>query len=131
MAEIVGKNLYMTFGATVLSSDFRTATANEETGLVDASAGSDANRSYIATLKDGTMDVSLVAQADGTVLWDALAPGSGTTLTWGEEGTATGNPRHSVAAIVASRSKDMPYDDLVIYNVSFQFNGAVTDDIYP
>jgi hypothetical protein len=131
MAEIVGKNLYIEFGGTDLSSDFRTVTNNEETGLVDASAGSDAARTYIATLKDGTLDYSMVAQADGTATWDAVAPATAGTLIWGEEGTAAGNARHTVDALVASRSKDIPYDDLVIYNVSFQFNGAITDDVYP
>lgn len=130
MAEYTGTALYMTFGATVLSSDYRNLDASEEVGLVDASAGSDTNRTYLATLKDGKATIELVAQTGGTVLWDALKPGTSDTLTWAPEGTATGKQKHAVPAIIQSRKRTYPYDDIVVMTFDLQMNGAVVDSIY-
>lgn len=121
---------YIKFGATVLSSDWRTFTPQEEVGLADASAGNDTNRTYLTTLKDGKASLELVAQAAGTAVWNALAPGVTGTLEWAPEGTATGKQKHSVPAIVMSRQAEQPFDDLTVYKVDFQFNGAVTDTVY-
>lgn len=130
MAEYTGSTLYLTFGSTVLSGDYRNFDDNEEIGLVDASAGSDANRTYLTTLKDGKATVELVAQTGGTPLWDAMMIGSANTLTWAPEGTATGKQKHSVNAIVMNRKRSHPYDDIVAMTFDLQFSGAVTDTVY-
>lgn len=130
MAEFVGSSLYLTFGSTVLSADFRSFDQTEEVGLVDASAGADANRTYLATLKDGKATVELVSQTAGTALWDAVVPGATATLTWAPEGTATGKQKHTAPTIVMSRKRTYPYDDVVVLTVDLQFNGAVTDTVY-
>ena len=131
MAEQTGSTLYLTFGTTVLSTDYRTFNETEEMGLVKASAGSDTFESYITTLKDGTAKAQLVYQSLGSAIWSAVAPGVSGTLTWAPEGTATGKPKHQVTtAIVKTRSKDIPYDNLIVLNVDFQFSAAVTDSVY-
>ncbi|SRR5581483_6559466 len=131
MPEYVGGAAgYIKFGTTVLAADFRTFDAEEEVGLADASAGNDANRTYLVTLKDGKATIELVAQADGTALWNALAPGTQGTLEWGDEGSAVGKPRHTVNAIVQKRKRTVPYDDIVVLNFDLQFSGAVADGTY-
>jgi hypothetical protein len=130
MAAITGKNLYLDFGGTVLDTDYRSFSQSEEMGLVDASAGSDANRTYLTTLKDGTASTTIVYQASGTLVWDALVPGTNGTLTWAEEGTTSGKSKHTVWATVVSREKSMEYADLAVADIEFQFNSAVSDTAY-
>lgn len=133
MAEFVfGSAGYIKFGSTVLSSDERTFTPEESIGLADATAGNDTARTRLATIKDGKASWEGVLQAGGTALWAAVAPGVSGTLEWGEEGTATGKPKHTVVAIVESRKREFPYEDIAVAQVEFVFSGgaAVTDTAY-
>lgn len=132
MAEFIAgqASVFIKFGSTTLSQDYRTFSAPEDVSLVDASAGNDTNRTYLAALKDGKASIELVPQAGGTAIWNAVAPGTSGTLEWAPEGTATGKQRHYVTAIVMSREPSFPYADLPIYKVDWQFSGAVTDTVY-
>lgn len=131
MAEFTGSGLYLKFGIAVYQSDFRTFEPTEEVGLVEASAGADTNRSYLTTLKDGNASLELVMQAGNTVIWPAFAPGSSGILEWGEEGTASGKPKHVCnSAIVKSRTKPISYQDVVVGRIQLQFSAAVTDSSY-
>lgn len=133
MSEFTGKNLHVSFNGTVLTGNQRTFSDQEEAGLVDASAGADVARSYLKTIEDGTATMEILQDdgAGGPTLWAAVKPGTSGSLIWGEEGNVAAQPRHTVNAIVSSRKKDSPYDDLVVVTVEFQFSGVVTDDVYP
>lgn len=130
MAEYAGSALYLKFGATVLSSDYRSFNSHEEAGIIDASSGADTYRNKIAILTDANASVELVGQSAGTALWAALAPGTSGTLEWGDEGTATGKPRSYGVAIVKSRDRKVAYDNITVLNADFELNGAVTDTVY-
>lgn len=130
MAGITGTNLYLIFGSKVLDTDYRSFSDSEEMALVDESAGSDANRTYLTTLKDGTASATIIIQSADTGTWGALVPGTSGTLEWGEEGTAASKPKHQVVAIVSSREKSMEYADLVVADIEWQFSGAITDGTY-
>ncbi len=130
MAEYVGSTLYLKFGSTTLQSDFRSFEPNESIDTVDSSAGSDTFKTKLTTLKDGKATVELVDQTAGTVLWAAVVPGTSGTLEWGPEGTATNKPKHYCDAIVTSRTKTVPYSDIVVLKIEWAMNGAVTDTVY-
>lgn len=133
MAEFTGKNLYVAFKGTSLAVDYREFSEDEEVGTTDASAGSDVARTYLTTLEDGTATLSLLEQAGETAAtdpWNLMDKAAEGTLEWGEEGTASNKPRHYVNAIVTSRGKTMPYDDVVEMTFGFQFSGTVTDTAY-
>lgn len=130
MAAISGKSLYLLFNGTVIDTDYRSFNPTETIDLLDQSAGSDDNRTYIVSLEDGTASVEMVMQADGTAVWNACDLGTEGTLEWAEEGTATGSERSYVNAIVNERSKTIPYADLIIMNISWQFSGDVTNTVY-
>lgn len=130
MAEFTGSDLYLKFGSTVLSADFRNFDTDEEVGLADASAGNDTARTYLKTLEDGKATAELVAQTGGTALWTAVKKGTEATLEWGDEGTAAGKPKSTVNAIVMNRKKSRPYDGVVVITVDWQFSGEVTDGTY-
>lgn len=130
MAEFVGKNVSVVFGGTALAGNFRSFSVTEEAGLVDASAGNDTARTYLKTLEDGTATLEVLAQDDSVAIWTAVRQGTVGSLVWGEEGTGSGQPRHTVNAIVSNRKKDMPYDDVVVITAEFQFSGLVADDSF-
>jgi hypothetical protein len=130
MAGVSGQNLYLLFAGNVLDTDYRSFSQSEEMGVVDVSAGADADRTYVDALKDGTASATLVVQSDDTTTWGYVALGTEGTLEWGVEGTASGNMRSYVTAIVIGRSKSMEYDDVAVFDVEWQFSGAVTDTTY-
>ena len=130
MAEYTGSALYLKFGSTVLSSDFRSFDTDESMDLADATAGADTYKNWLSTVADGSATCQLVDQAGGSALWTAIAPGTSGTLEWGEEGTTSTKPKHTVNAVVKGRTKSRPYADVVVLNVSFQFKAAPTDSVY-
>lgn len=117
-----GKDMSISFNSQTLNTDFRGFTSDETAELADDTAGSDANRHYIAGVKDGTATVTCVAQSGGTALWAAVAPGTSDTLQWSGAGGGT----QSVEAIVQSRSNSVDYGDVAMFDVTFQFIGAVS-----
>lgn len=127
-----GTNAYMKFDSTVLSTNYRSFSISDKMGLVDQSAGSDTGSTYLTTLRDGSMNVTIKHKAGDTALWAALAPGTEATLEWGEEGTAAGKPKHTVNAIVGNRQQSASYNDLVVVDLTFQFSSdeGVTDGTY-
>ena len=132
MAGVTGSALYLAFGSgtTVLDTDYRNMSPDESIGLVDQSAGADADKTFLTTLKEGSASATIVIQAADTTTWGALVPGSEGTLEWAEEGTAATKPRHYVNAIVKRRRKAVQYADLLVADVEWQFSGAVTDTTY-
>jgi len=129
MAEYTGQNLVASFvhpsGTLTLNTDYRSLSTSPSIGMVDASAGSDANRTYLTTLKDGKYSYRGVAQTAGTVLQAALLPGVIGTLIIGAEGTATGAQKETCPVISMGAAYNYPYDNIVEISCDFQANGAV------
>lgn len=132
MTTYTGKNLYLKFGSTELAADYRTFTPTYQTGLEDASAGSDTGVTRLATLFDGNASATFRSIAGGTATWSALAPQTSGTLEWGPEGTASSKPKYTVTAIVESRSETLAYAGVTEWNITWQFsdNGGVTESSY-
>jgi len=130
MGRYSGKDLYVEFAGTDLSGDFRTLDVPESCTIIDASAGSDTYKDKLAGQTDATASLSMLHQAAGTVLWDALAPTTEGTLIWAPEGTASAKPKHSATVIVSSRGKSIPYEGVVELSVDFDIKSAITDTIY-
>lgn len=131
MPEYTGKDLYVAFAGTVFSSRFRSFDADETQALVAKDAGADTAMTYLNTLQDGKGTLEVLAEAGGTALWAAGVKGASGTLIWGDEGTASGKPKHSVPAIVARRRRNNVYNETVKLTFDFQFNGTVVDGTFP
>ena len=127
--EQTGKSAYIKYGSTVLSTDFRTLSTSEENGLVDATAGADTYKVWLATHIDGGASLNLV-DTGGSAIWQALLPGTSGTLEWGPEGTASTKPKFTVTAVVTSRKRDIPYADVVVISADVKFSGAITEAAY-
>ena len=131
MAALTGSGLYVIFGSTELTDDYRSFGQTETGGVVDASAGADTTRTYLTTLKDGTATLSAVWQTGAAALWAAVAPLTSGSLRWGESGSYQGSPCHSVASFVTERRKSAGYADLIMADISWQFSGTVVDGTFP
>jgi hypothetical protein len=135
MAEYTGQNLVVSFihpsGTLTLNTDYRSLATNPSIGMVQATAGSDANHTYLTTVKDGNYAYRGVAQTAGTVLKAALLPGVVGTLIIGAEGTAAGAQKETCPVISMGAKYNYPYDNIVEINCDFQANGAVTLGVYP
>lgn len=134
MADYTGKDLYMTWvhsgGTAVLSSDFRTVSHNPTVSLANVTAGGDTDATYIARIKDATIDIGLLMQSGGTVLKAALCEGTGGTLIISPEGTASGKAYESFPAISLGAKMSYPYAEAVEVSCSFQKNGARAEATY-
>jgi hypothetical protein len=134
MAEFTGSNLAVYFKGTLISGNQREFSNKREMGLVDASAGADAARSYLTTLKDGTAKMVTLLQTSATATTDVpvlCVEGATGTLEWAPEGSASGKVRHYVSsAFVKSQETKSPYDDVTELSLEFQFSAAVSDGTY-
>jgi len=131
MADYTGTNANIQWvhagGTAVLSTDYRSVSVNPSIGLADTTAGADTDKTYIATIKDTTIEYAGLMQAGGTVIKAALAAGVGGTLILSSEGTASGKPKESYPAIAMGAKMLYPYDNVVEITCSFQKNGAVAE----
>src|SRR5512139_1601141 len=112
--EFLGSSLYATWttssGTTTLNTEFRNFTYRPSIDIIDATAGADSNRRRITYLKDGQVTVTQLMQNDlGSATMAQLAEGMSGTLLWAEVGTATGKPKHTMAAICLGSSYTTPY----------------------
>jgi hypothetical protein len=134
MPDFTGKDLNLQWiysgGTVVLSTDYRTLSESKEMALVDASAGADTDRTYLTTLKDGTLEYAALHQTGGSVIKLALEPGTSGTLIVGPEGTAAGKPKESIPAIVSNRAVQYPYADVVEISATFQRNGSSAGTVF-
>ena len=126
----LGTEVYVLFKGTVLDTNFRSFSMAESVDMVDQSAGSDTNKTYLTALKDGNAPLTFKYKAGDTAQWGLVALGAEGTLECGAEGTNAGKPRSYVNAIVTGRTKSMSYNDLIVVDVTFQYSGAVTDGTY-
>ncbi len=130
-----GQNAYLIFGSMVFNTYYRSAESSEEAEFAEYSAGSDANKLYLLTQKDGTFSTEVVVPSGttattGTAFRAAFAIGTGGTLVIAPEGTAVTKPKKTVYAYVKSRGEPLTYNDIVTMSVEFQYSGSVTDTAY-
>lgn len=130
MGDMTGSALYVTFKGTAITGDFRSWEDGGEMGLADATAGADTVKSYLTTQLDGTAKFSGLYQGGtaATDVYNLLAEGASGTLVISPEGTTSGKPKKTItSAIVKTRNRKIPYDNVVELNVEFQFSAAQTD----
>lgn len=128
MAKYTGSALYANFiysgGTVALTGTQRTLSYEATIDTVDVTSGADTEKSYLTTLGDATMSMTILDNASaGSAVRRACARGNYGTLTWGPEGSAVGKPKYSCAAWVTGFSTEYPYDGEVEFEVSFQKDG--------
>lgn len=127
----IGKDLYAEFicsaGTITLTGDQRTLSVDRSVDLEDITAGDESDKTYLATLKDGTAEIEVLDQAatGATGIEAALPEGTSGTLIYGPKGNTSGKPKRGFAAFVNSISVEYPYSGVVSYRISFQKSGSV------
>lgn len=133
MGHASGSALFIQFihsgGTTTISGDQRSMDWNEVVDTADTSAGADAYRTHVTTLKQVDGNMSLLDNGtDGTAIYAVIRPGSQGTLEWGPRGTDTGQPKFALPVTFTNSSLSVPYDGEIVRDYSWMGNGAwVTD----
>ncbi len=114
-------------GTVTLTGDQRSLTVDREVDTVDISAANEGDKSYLATLKDGSAEIEVLDQgSSGAASFEVLLPeGTSGTLIYAPLGTASTKPKRGFAAIITSVGVEYPYADVVVYRISFQKTGSV------
>lgn len=135
--EITGKNLYIQWiyatskggapaGTVTLQGRYRSFKFNSSLDKADITAGSDTERQYLDTIGDKTVDLKILYQGTaGSAVHRALAKRNWGSLIWGEEGTATGQPKHGMVCFIDKSDREDKYDSEVEFDVSWQGSGAM------
>lgn len=130
MPEFTGANMYFAWvysgGTVTLHGDERTVNLNPSVDYADASAGSDARKKRLTTLKDTMVSFSGVAQTGGTALEDALAEGTAGTILFGPEGTTVGTRKYTIGAFSGGGKMAFKYADVTEISVEFTGDGNYT-----
>ena len=127
MATYIGSSLVLswvtTSATTALSGDSRTFTVNENLDTVDATAGADTIKQWLAGPTDRTASLSYLHQGGITDI-SLLQPGQVGTLLVYPEGTTTTKPLYTYPLLISSLAKSIPYNNVVQIDVGFMSYGA-------
>jgi hypothetical protein len=116
-------------GTVTLNGDQTAFTVERSADMVDMTAGSEASKAYLASLKDSKFGYTRYDTGNnGSAVAAALREGTSGTLTWGPQGNTAGKPKFVIAAIVDSHKVQYPYSDKVMLEVNFQGSGAFISD---
>ena len=128
--RITGKDVYVTFGGTVLSGDQTAVSISQEGDLVDLTAAADAFHNWVSLAREDG-EVSVESYWAGTATFQKVDVLTAGTLIIAPKGTATLNPKYTWAnAIVKSRDHEMPFDDGVTWSVTFALGAALVEGAY-
>ena len=134
MAEYSGSALYFGWiysgGTVVLSGDQRSVGFTPSVEFADTTAGSDARKGRLVTVKDAAVSYAGVAQSAGTALEDALVEGTQGTIILGPEGTAAGHRKYTIGAFSQGAKFNYPYSGVVEITCDFIGDGNLTRGSY-
>lgn len=125
MARIIGKNAWISFGGTVISTDYRTFSQDGSADTVDLTAGADAHKTFAVGAADDTVSIEVLI--DGTAAWVACLPATEGTLIVAPEGSTSGKPKTTAVATVSKRSRKLAYNDVYSMAVDWVMATAPTD----
>ena len=132
MATYMGSALHISWiqaaATTTLTGDHKSFTYTPSQDYIDASAGADANKTYLPGIKDGNATFNANFQggtnSGGTTTFATLEEGSLGTVKWSPEGTATTMAYYQIPAYAQGAQLSYPYAGIVEVTVNFQQNGA-------
>lgn len=136
MSTFAGSSLIVTWiqaaATTTLTGDHKSLSYTPSIAFIDATAGADAQKTYIAGVKDGNATFNAVFQSGtvsgGTSTFSTLTEGAAGTLQYQPEGTSATGGTVSFPAFSQGPAFSYPYDNVVEVTVNFQQNGARTEN---
>lgn len=127
MTKYSGAALKLSFAGTDISATARSFDTTHNMETADATAGSDAYRNFVTTVK--TLEASaeilgLTASTGGSAQIAALQPGALGTVLWSPEGTSTGSPKWGAYMLLSEAGQSYPFDGVVVMKAKFVMAGT-------
>lgn len=122
-------NLLVRWNGSVITDDIMNLEWSNKVDLIEKSAGTESNKTYIAgrSDEDFTLDFAAVGTAvtSGTVnVQRTMYAGNSGTLEWAPFGTAEGNPKYSIKVIVESVTNPFKHYALGEKKAKLKANGT-------
>jgi hypothetical protein len=127
MTKYSGAALYIEFAGTNISATRRTLDVTHNMETADSTAGADAYRNFVTTVKmlEASVEIlGLTFATGGSAQTVALQPGASGTVIWGPEGNGTGSPKWGALMMLSEFSPSYPFDDVVVYKGKFVMQGT-------
>lgn len=129
MGEFTGSALVVQWigtGGTVTVSGYqKKLSVDRSAETVDVTSGSDAQRRYLPSIKDGSWEINVFDQLTaGTVNYAAIKEGTAGTLVYYPAGTVSGMPKYKRGAVVDKHSVEYPFDNAVERTIGGKLSGA-------
>lgn len=130
MAFVHGSNSYISVDGTDISSYTDSVDRSHTVDTAEVTAFGDADKEFIAGLKDGTFSLSghWDATADATVA--GCFDGAVVAVVFGPAGNTASNVRYSANCLITDYSISSGVGDRVTWSVSLQRTGALTRDTF-
>ena len=112
-------------GTTSLMGNQRSVDYTPSVDMIETTAGTDGNKTYIAGPKDGQLSMTLLSQASGSALLAQFTEGQIGTIT-NLSSAASGEAFKTFRAICLGATQSWPYADVCTINVSWQQSGPRT-----
>lgn len=134
MARLKGTNVYAGWtksGGTLvaLETNYRTYNIDRRIEKADASAGDDAHKTYLPTIKDGTTTLQILVEATDAIM-DDITEGVEGVLILGREGNANGKPKITITGFVESLKESGSYNDVIMFDLTIQHTAAPVDGTF-
>lgn len=124
-------------GTAVLTAESRTYEVNQQSNQIDVTVRSDTAKNFlpdfpaISASMEGLDTTGTPTGGTPAQAWDKVNIGDSGTLQWGPEGTATGNRKDYMPAIVKTKTFSSPYDGAVNWKLEWDAQGAaITQSAY-
>ena len=129
-----GKNLYMTIGGTVISTDYKSVAVKESVNSAEATGGSDAHEYSIPTYAASSISVEIFglkkADTNYAAIMSGTAKGSTAALVYGPEGNTALLPKFTAGGYVESRDIDYKFDDSVNVKFTYKCTSAIAETTF-
>lgn len=125
MSEYAGSVMYLGWvysgGTVTFHADYRTFSWAPTLNWIDATAGSDPFEHLLPSFGVGSeFGADCLLQAGGTAVLIALARGTGGTVVYGPEGTASGKIKYSIPATASGPQFNQSYNDVSMFRANWR-----------
>lgn len=127
MAKQSGKDTFVSFGGTDISTVLRDFNVSRVQNEAESTAGADEFENTVATTKAITATATFVMLKDadgGSTIRAALEEGTEASLLWGWEGNSTGKKKGGITARVSKFDIKSNYKNVIMADVAWSNVGT-------
>jgi hypothetical protein len=126
--SFAGTAMVVTWNALPLTGEYRRVTINQTVNDADGTSGPDTEIRHMPTQTNANIALEMTAMSGtaGTATWSALTPRTAGTLIVQPEGTALNLRKYTSVCYVQAFNDNIPYNEAVIWAVTFYPSAAIT-----